>query len=101
TELRGHACPLALYSFHEGLVETQREWQKAQGNEPFAEKNVWRNCGDLAASTRKGLRRIDVNPYMAKCRREDSNLHSLNGNQVVNLARLPVPPLRQVRLSES
>src|SRR5438132_8099859 len=23
------------------------------------------------------------------CRREDSNLHSLNGNQVLNLARLP------------
>ena len=30
-----------------------------------------------------------------QCRREDSNLHSLNGNQVLNLARLPVPPLRQ------
>src|SRR5439155_26931391 len=29
-----------------------------------------------------------------ECRREDSNLHSLNGNQVLNLARLPVPPLR-------
>src|SRR5436305_9451232 len=24
-----------------------------------------------------------------QCRREDSNLHSLNGNQVLNLARLP------------
>src|SRR5437016_7179772 len=29
------------------------------------------------------------------CRREDSNLHSLNGNQVLNLARLPIPPLRR------
>src|SRR5262249_29137237 len=29
----------------------------------------------------------------SKCRREDSNLHSLSGNQVLNLARLPIPPL--------
>src|SRR5262249_51540928 len=35
-----------------------------------------------------------VSPFVTRCRREDSNLHSLNGNQVLNLARLPVPPLR-------
>ena len=28
------------------------------------------------------------------CRREDSNLHTLYGYQVLNLARLPIPPLR-------
>ncbi len=31
----------------------------------------------------------------SRCRREDSNLHTLNGYQVLNLARLPIPPLRQ------
>lgn len=37
-----------------------------------------------------------VSPYaVVRCRREDSNLHSLYGNQVLNLARLPVPPLRR------
>ena len=30
------------------------------------------------------------------CRREDLNLHSLYGNQLLKLARLPVPPLRLV-----
>jgi hypothetical protein len=34
---------------------------------------------------------------VVNCRREDSNLHSLNGNQVLNLARLPIPPLRLKR----
>ena len=29
-----------------------------------------------------------------ECRRQDLNLHSLNGNQALNLARLPIPPLR-------
>jgi hypothetical protein len=38
---------------------------------------------------------IDVREVLLQCRREDSNLHSLNGNQVLNLARLPIPPLRQ------
>jgi hypothetical protein len=28
------------------------------------------------------------------CRRQDLNLHCLNGNQALNLARLPIPPLR-------
>jgi hypothetical protein len=46
---------------------------------------------------KKGLRLIDVNPSTTRCRREDSNLHSLNGNQVLNLARLPVPPLRHAQ----
>jgi hypothetical protein len=32
-----------------------------------------------------------------KCRREDSNLHPVNPDQTLNLARLPIPPLRQVR----
>ena len=29
-----------------------------------------------------------------ECRREDSNLHVHYGHQVLNLARLPIPPLR-------
>src|SRR5512134_1179601 len=28
------------------------------------------------------------------CRREDSNLHPVNPDQTLNLARLPIPPLR-------
>src|SRR5439155_4492876 len=34
------------------------------------------------------------------CRREDSNLHSRYGNQLLKLARLPIPPLRR-RVSSS
>jgi hypothetical protein len=30
----------------------------------------------------------------ADCRRQDLNLHTLNEYQVLNLARLPIPPLR-------
>ena len=29
-----------------------------------------------------------------ECRREDLNLHGVNPHQVLNLARLPIPPLR-------
>lgn len=35
-------------------------------------------------------------PFVAaqgKCPRQGSNLHSLYGNQALNLARLPIPPL--------
>src|SRR5437879_4810174 len=40
-----------------------------------------------------------IAPGFSQCRREDSNLHSLYGNQVLNLARLPIPPLRRGQLS--
>lgn len=52
---------------------------------------LWRNCGDLPRPTKEGLRLIDVNPYALYCRREDSNLHSLNGNQVLNLKITHLP----------
>lgn len=31
-----------------------------------------------------------------QCRRQDLNLHALDGHQALNLARLPIPPLRLV-----
>src|SRR5262245_39398425 len=36
-----------------------------------------------------------VGPFVTRCRRQDLNLHSLDGNQALNLARLPIPPLRR------
>jgi hypothetical protein len=54
-------------------------------------------CGNRR-STKKGFTPLGRKPLHGnECRREDSNLHSLNGNQVLNLARLPVPPLRLQR----
>src|SRR6476469_9206310 len=35
-------------------------------------------------------------PRPGRCRGQDLNLHSLDGNQALNLARLPIPPPRQV-----
>src|SRR5262245_47664307 len=54
----------------------------------LAEK--WRLKCERARSTarRKSL------PFKV-CRRQDLNLHCLNGNQALNLARLPIPPLRR------
>ena len=43
---------------------------------------------------KKGLRLLDVNPCAVECRRQDLNLHSHYRNQALNLARLPIPPLR-------
>jgi hypothetical protein len=31
-------------------------------------------------------------PCLLQCEREESNLHVLNGHQVLSLARLPIPP---------
>src|SRR5579871_6017103 len=51
--------------------------------------------------SKRDSRLIAVSPCAARCRREDSNLHSLSGNQVLNLARLPIPPLRREPVSYS
>ena len=54
------------------------------------------NFPQTAGKTEKGLRHyLAASPYMRRCRRQDLNLHSLYGNQLLKLARLPVPPLRQ------
>src|SRR5262249_21760913 len=42
-----------------------------------------------AVAKKPGSRRFAVTPFATKCRREDSNLHSLNGNQVLNLNPVP------------
>src|SRR5438132_12877939 len=53
----------------------------------------------VAAGNKKGLTRYPRKPCaLHECRREDSNLHTLNGYQVLNLARLPIPPLRRPHL---
>ncbi len=41
-------------------------------------------------------RHDNVSPFGVKCRRQDLNLHSHYRNQALNLARLPIPPLRRV-----
>lgn len=52
-------------------------------------EKVWR----LAHSKEEGFTPLDVNPCAAYCRREDSNLHTLNGYQVLNLELLtPADP---------
>jgi hypothetical protein len=38
-----------------------------------------------AIPEKKGLAPIDVSPFVSRCRRQDLNLHSLDGNQVLNL----------------
>ena len=39
----------------------------------------------------------DLHPCDSECRGQDLNLHSLNGNQALNLARLPISPPRRVK----
>src|SRR5262245_29495240 len=39
-----------------------------------------------------------VNPCPSRCRRQDLNLHEVNPHQALNLARLPIPPLRRPRV---
>ena len=51
-----------------------------------------------AVEEKKGSRLFDVTPCDAICRRQDLNLHWVNPNQALNLARLPIPPLRRGRL---
>src|SRR5262249_855651 len=43
----------------------------------------------------KGLQPPAVTPSTIHCRRQDLNLPCLYGNQALNLARLPIPPLRR------
>src|SRR3954452_249117 len=38
-----------------------------------------------------------ASPLLIRCWRQDLNLHSLDGNQALNLARLPIPPLQLPR----
>ena len=42
------------------------------------------------------LRETGATYGVRHCRRKDSNLHSLNGNQVLSLARLPIPPFGSI-----
>src|SRR5215471_2941297 len=60
-------------------------------------------CPPSAPQTRRrkkvGLRLYSVTPHASMCRRQDLNLHWVNPNQALNLARLPIPPLRRGRLS--
>jgi RNA polymerase sigma factor (sigma-70 family) len=39
-------------------------------------------------------RRVNRDGFGGECRRQDLNLHWVNPNQALNLARLPIPPLR-------
>src|SRR5205085_9101916 len=73
--------PAARYAYLGTALAT-----RLQRRPPFAPK--------VGRVKRKGSRPSDASPCVEKCRREDSNLHSLYGNQVLNLARLPIPPLR-------
>src|SRR5215471_5349053 len=56
-------------------------------------------CPPSAPQTRRrkkvGLRLYSVTPHASMCRRQDLNLHWVNPNQALNLARLPIPPLRR------
>ena len=54
----------------------------------------------LGKPNKKGSRFSYREPLTLQCRRQDLNLHSLNGNQALNLARLPIPPLRRLGYME-
>src|SRR5205807_10073054 len=61
---------------------------------------IWtvENVHGKVGAKKKDLHAVGVSPFTGaccQCRREDSNLHTLYGYQVLNLARLPIPPLRQ------
>ena len=43
------------------------------------------------------LSSIIYNGYQKMCAQEDSNLHAQKGHQVLNLARLPIPPRAHLR----
>src|SRR5262249_51008495 len=45
--------------------------------------------------TKKDPEQVPRVLVLQQCRREDSNLPPRNGNQLLKLARLPIPPLRQ------
>ena len=53
--------------------------------------------GQPSKDTKKGFTPLRRKPLHGnECRRQDLNLHSLVGNQALNLARLPIPPLRRM-----
>ena len=59
------------------------------------DQELWRKCGKTTPVKRKkGLRADALSPFASSCRRQDLNLHSHYRNQALNLARLPIPPLR-------
>jgi hypothetical protein len=65
---------------------------------PTSGKPLYQNFTKRLVKHKGQEARIRRNPLPClQCRREDSNLHTLNGYQVLNLARLPIPPLRLSR----
>jgi RNA polymerase sigma factor (sigma-70 family) len=48
----------------------------------------------LGMERTREARRVNANGFREECRRQDLNLHWVNPNQALNLARLPIPPLR-------
>src|SRR5713101_5533140 len=56
----------------------------------------WRKDGGKRFANKKGPTALfAVSPRKKRCRRQDLNLHCHYGNQALNLARLPIPPLRR------
>ena len=50
----------------------------------------------LVCRTRASFCLVMIRVRSTRCRVQDSNLHSLNGHQILSLACLPIPPTRLV-----
>ena len=50
--------------------------------------------GNRTGETKKGLRKSIIPLLVGWCRRLESNQHVQIGHKILNLARLPIPPLR-------
>jgi hypothetical protein len=61
---------------------------------PARPGNVAKKWQCHAWESKKDSGRFALSPFAVRCRRQDLNLHDLYGHQALNLARLPIPPLR-------
>ncbi len=63
---------------------------------PATPRNVAKKWQRHITEKQKDSEQFALSPYAVRCRRQDLNLHSHYRNQALNLARLPIPPLRLV-----
>ena len=54
----------------------------------------WRQRNERKTGHLASRRGTPYSEFLEECRREDLNLHGVSSHQVLNLARLPIPPLR-------
>src|ERR1700722_3407482 len=60
----------------------------------MSQQHCYRSVTSSQELKTSDFERFTTSPYVSRCWRQDLNLHSLDGNQALNLARLPIPPLQ-------